>query len=33
MLDRIAQTVSDVAQVEQQARMEGRQMSMMLVSR
>ena len=33
MLDRIAQTVSDVAQVEQHARMEGRQMSMMLVSR
>jgi translation initiation factor IF-3 len=33
MLDRIAGKVSDVAQVEQQARMEGRQMSMMLVGR
>jgi translation initiation factor IF-3 len=33
MLDRIAEKVSDVAQVEQHARMEGRQMSMMLVSR
>jgi translation initiation factor IF-3 len=33
MLDRIAQTVTDVAQVEQTPRMEGRQMSMMLVGR
>ena len=33
MLDRIAGKVSDVAQVEQQARMEGRQMSMMLVGK
>ena len=33
MLDRIAQTVNDVAQVEQNPRMEGRQMSMMLVGR
>ena len=33
MLDRIAQKVAEVAQVEQQARMEGRNMSMMLVRR
>jgi translation initiation factor IF-3 len=33
MLDRIAGKVSDVAQVEQHARMEGRQMSMMLVGK
>ena len=33
MLDRIAVKVSDVAQVEQHARMEGRQMSMMLVGK
>jgi translation initiation factor IF-3 len=33
MLDRIADLVADVAQIEQQARMEGRQMSMMLVAK
>lgn len=33
MLDRIAKTVADTAQVEQQPRMEGRSMSMMLVSK
>jgi len=33
MLDRIADKVSDVAAVEQQARMEGRSMSMMLIAK
>ncbi|HJQ85645.1 MAG TPA: translation initiation factor IF-3 [Candidatus Binatia bacterium] len=33
MLDRIADKVSDVAAVEQQARMEGRSMSMMLIGK
>ena len=33
MLDRIAAMVTDIAQVEQQPRMEGRQMSMMLVGK
>jgi translation initiation factor IF-3 len=33
MLDRIADKVSDVATVEQQARMEGRSMSMMLIAK
>jgi len=33
MLDRIAEKVSDVASVEQSARLEGRNMSMMLVSK
>jgi len=33
MLDRIAEMVSDVATVEQQARMEGRSMSMMLIAK
>ena len=33
MLDRIAEKVSDVASVEQQARMEGRSMSMMLIGK
>ena len=33
MLDRIAEKVSDIASVEQQARMEGRSMSMMLIAR
>jgi translation initiation factor IF-3 len=33
MLDRIADKVSDVASVEQQARMEGRSMSMMLIAK
>ena len=33
MLDRIADKVADVASVEQQARMEGRSMSMMLIAK
>jgi translation initiation factor IF-3 len=33
MLDKIAETVSDVATVEQPARMEGRSMSMMLIAK
>jgi len=33
MLDRIAEKVADVATVEQQARMEGRSMSMMLIAK
>jgi translation initiation factor IF-3 len=33
MLDRIAEKVSDVAAIEQQARMEGRSMSMMLIAK
>jgi translation initiation factor IF-3 len=33
MLDRIAEKVADIALVEQQARMEGRSMSMMLVAK
>ena len=33
MLDRIAEKVSDVASVEQQARMEGRSMSIMLIGK
>jgi translation initiation factor IF-3 len=33
MLERIAGMVQDVAQIEQQPRMEGRSMSMMLVSK
>jgi translation initiation factor IF-3 len=33
MLDRIAEKVADVASVEQQARMEGRSMSMMLIAK
>jgi translation initiation factor IF-3 len=33
MLDRIAEKVSDIASVEQQARMEGRSMSMMLIAK
>jgi len=33
MLDRIAEKVSDVAVIDQHARMEGRSMSMMLVSK
>ena len=33
MLDRIAEKVADIAGVEQQARMEGRSMSMMLIAK
>jgi len=33
MLDRIAQKVADVAVIDQQARLEGRNMSMMLISK
>jgi len=33
MLDRIAEKVADIASIEQQARMEGRSMSMMLISK
>ena len=33
MLDRIAEKVADVASVEQQARMEGRSMSIMLIGK
>jgi len=33
MLDRIAEKVADVASVEQQARMEGRSMSIMLIAK
>jgi translation initiation factor IF-3 len=33
MLDRIAEKVADIASIEQQARMEGRSMSMMLIAK
>jgi translation initiation factor IF-3 len=33
MLDRIAEKLADIASVEQQPRMEGRSMSMMLIAK